>query len=306
MENKDEEVVVTEHNQEKILETQVNNEKVDLNEELNVALDIQNNTSDIIEISDDGHVVEDKTKKKIKIKKSLKIFLITLLFVVVLCSVIFIVHSHYKKLNHITIENHKVYQYFSGIRFDFDGKFSMTRDGDITKFEVDGNKVDCGSTPIYIVGDDNEMIIPVDMVFVIPREKTKNYKLPFFSRIVVDESEDGSNAFLKLKEEKKFLENSFLYDGKDTYVFLYEAKINIDGNSYVVSPLSYITVNYQGEINFYDKASDKFIIIESHTDDVVATLEGYSINLSTDMVMYGNNFKLLIKNATHLNSYINK
>ena len=50
-----------------------------------------------------------------------------------------------------------------------------------------------------------------------------------------------------------------------------------------------------GMIEMYDKLNDKYTIIDEHTDDVIATVGGFKVNLSTDMIMYEKENRLLIK-----------
>lgn len=119
----------------------------------------------------------------------------------------------------------------------------------------------------------------------------------------MEETETDSNAFLVNENDKTYLEKSFLYDGADLYVFLYETTIKIDNKTIKLSPLSYISVIYEGEINYYDKKNDKFVTIDTSKDDVIATLDSYKINLSTDMIMYETSNKLLIKNVDNLKTF---
>ena len=56
-------------------------------------------------------------------------------------------------------------------------------------------------------------------------------------------------------------------------------------------------------IEIYDKKSDNYTIIDNHSKDVIATLGNYKINLSTDMIMYDNENRLLIKNIDKLSLY---
>ena len=246
-----------------------------------------------------------KSKKKFKMKKNLKIMFISLGVILVVGIAILIVYFHYKNLNKVTVEDYELYQYFGNMRFDYTGKFSMKKNGEITKIEYEDVEIEADSTPIYYKNIDNEIILPKSMAIVFPRLINKNYKLPYFSRISIDYSMDDSSAFWKVNEKNLYLENSFLYDGANLYVFLYETKVTIDGVDYVLSPLSYVNVNYRADVTIYDKKNDKVTIIETHNDDVMGDLNGYKINLSTDMVLYDRDSKLLIKNVDNLQTYSN-
>ena len=245
----------------------------------------------------------NSTKKKIKLKKNSKIILISVIVIVVVSIVGFIIYKHYEGLNKVTIKDYELYQYFAGQKYEYTGELSLKRNGEITKLKYKDIELDIDSTPIYFKNKDNEMLLPTNMGFYILRIRNKNYKLPYFSRIYVDESKNDSSSFLMVDDEKVYLEKSILFDGNNLYVFLYDTTIVIDGKEIKLSPLSYISVTYQDEIYYYDKKNDEYVIIPSHVEDVIATIDGFKVNLSTDTIMYDNNAKLLIKNIDNLNSF---
>lgn len=244
-----------------------------------------------------------KARKKIKLKKNSKILFISLIVILVVSIVGFIIYKHYEKLNEVSIEDYALYQYFAGQKYEYTGELSLKRNGEITKLKYKDVEIDVDSTPIYFTNVDNEMLLPTNMGFYILRLRNENYKLPYFSRIFVEETENDSNSYLITDEDKVYLEKSILFDGNNLYVFLCETSITIDGEVIELSPLSYISVNYQGEIYYYNKKNDEYKIIDSHNDDVIAVIDGFKVNLSTDSIMYENNAKLLIRNVDNLNSF---
>ena len=267
-----------------------------------------NNENQNIEILTEEPTKEEKkitkkAKKNIKFKKNSKILFISLLVIVVVSIVGVVIYNHYKKLNEITIKDYELYQYFAGLKYEYTGELSLKRNGEITKLKYKDIEIDVDSTPIYFKNIDNEMLLPTNMGFYILRLTNKNYKLPYFSRIYVEEGQEDSSSFLIENEEKIYLEKSLLFDGENLYVFLYDTTVIIEGEEIKLAPLSYITVNYQDEISYYDKKNDKYVIIPSHTDDVIAIIDGYKVNLSTDSIMYDNNGKLLIKNVDNLKTF---
>lgn len=248
-----------------------------------------------------AHIKKKKDKEHKKKGKTILIMSIIVIILIVVAG--FIIYRHYKNLNKLTVEDYELYQYFAGQRYDYKGEISITRNGEITTLKYKDIEIEADSTPIYFSNIDNEMLLPANMGLLIPRLINKNYKLPYFTRIAVEELTDETQAFLVYNDKKEYIERSFLYDGNNLYVFIYETKVVIDGEEITLSPLSYITVNYQSDIYYYNKKTDEYRIIETHTDDVIATFEGYKINLSTDMIMYDNNSKLLIKNVGDLETY---
>lgn len=245
----------------------------------------------------------NRAKNKIKLKKHSKIILISVFVIIIIVVVGLVVYKRYQELNKITIKDYELYQYFAGRKFEYTGELSLKRNGEITKLKYKDIEIDVDSTPIYFKNIDNEMLLPTNMGFYILRISNKSYKLPYFSRIYVDDSGEDASSFLKFNDEKVYLEKSFLFDGNNLYAFLYNTTITIDDKVIKLSPLSYIEVNYQDEIVYYDKKNDKYEIISDHEKDVIAEIDGYKINLSTDSIMYEKNAKLIIGDINELPTY---
>lgn len=244
-----------------------------------------------------------KLRNKFKMKKRSNIIILSIIVILIIIVVGIILFKRYQDLNKITIKDYELYQYFAGQKFNYTGELSLKRNGEITKLKYKDIEIDVDSTPIYFKNIDNEMLLPTNMGFYILRVVNKNYKLPYFSRIYVDKSENETSSYLKFNDEKIYLEKSFLFDGENLYVFLTDTVITVDDKKIELSALSYITVNYQDEVTYYDKVNDKFVIIPSHKNDVVAQIDGYKVNLSTDSIMYENNNKLLSRDVDKLATY---
>lgn len=244
-----------------------------------------------------------KAKKKANMVKRVRILLISLLLVICVSLGVYLVKKYYSNLNSITYENFDLYQYFSGAKVVYKGKATIKHDNKITNIESEGKKVNIGDIPIYYENVDNEVLLPVNMELVIPNIKNKSYKVNYFSKIMYDYTDNQESAFLIENNKRLFLNESFLYNGEDLYFFPYSVKLTIDGKSYNLSALSYIIVNYKDMIEMYDKSTDSYTIIDSHNDDVIATLGQYKINLSTDMIMYNNENRLLVKSIDKLSNY---
>lgn len=247
---------------------------------------------------------EKKQKKKIKLKKNMKVLIISILALIAIIIAAFITYDRYEELNEYKVENYELYQYFAGIKFEYTGEIKLKRNGEITELKYKDIVIEVDSTPIYFKEIDNQVLLPKNMALYMPRKENSAYRLPYFSRISVEKGAQFTSAYWQTAEKEIFLEESFLYDGGNLYVLLYETDIEIDGKKITLSPLSYISVSYQGEIYYYDKAKDKYVTIDKHKNDVIATLGTYQINLSTDMILYANNNnKLLIKNSGNLPVY---
>lgn len=246
-------------------------------------------------VKDEKTLKTKKIRKQLKLKKNIPILLFSLLAILIMVVIFFITYDKYEDLTELKMQNYDLYQYFSGIKFEYTGELSFKSTGEIVNLKYKDIEVEVDSTPIYFSKIDNEMIIPLTMAYYIPRLETATYKLPGFTKIGVNP--EKYSAYLINDEKKTELETSFLYDGTDLYVFLFETPIVINGQKIVLSPLSYVSVVYGGDVIYYDKATDTYKEILSVNTDVVAEVGLYKLNLSTDMIMYKNTNRLLVKNV---------
>lgn len=242
-------------------------------------------------------------KTKFNYKNKIILFLLLIIIILSVIAASLIVYKNYETKNEVKIENYQLYQYFSGIKQNYTGKITIKKNGESVKLESEDVDVDPGFIPIYFQGVNNEVIFPVDMALIFPRIQNKNYKINYFSKLHVDLENEDQNVYLKYEDKDLFLETCFLYDGSDLYFFPYAASVVVDGVVYNLSPLSYVIVNYKELIEIYDKQNDKYTIINNHTNDVIANLGTYKVNLSTDMILYENSSRLLLKQVNLLNTY---
>lgn len=267
------------------------------NEEIIMNTSSENNIP-VVSIEETAKKVHDKRENS----KKLGIILFSIVGACVLLVGLFLLFSHFSSLKQYEHnEDYPMYQYFSGVKVSYDGKVVLTNNGDITTVETKNGISDINDAPIYFQDISNEVLTTKNMQLVIPRLFNKNYKLKFFTRLVFD-SESNSIYYLKGKE-KIYLEDSFLYDGSNLYLFLTNVTLTANENKYELSPLSYAIVNYMGEVEIYDKLNDKYHVIDLCEKDVVANMKDFVINLSTDMISYKENSRLLIKSVDNLNEY---
>ena len=279
------------------MENHENEKNNDINREEIVLNTSDEHTKSDIVVSDTIKNVHNKREKN----KKLQVFLISIIGLIIVLFATFLIFRHYNGLKEYTYnEEYPLYQYFAGAKNVYKGKVTISLDGDITKLESDSGVVDIEDAPIYFQDVDNEALICRIMLLVIPRIPEKNNKIKLFSKIVYED--DSESAFYYLGKKKIFLDESFLYDGNNLYMFLSNVVIKIDDEEYILSPLSYVIVNYQDQIEIYDKKQDKYKIIESHKNDVIVSIGNHKINLSTDMV---NNNRILMKNVDNLPVYKN-
>lgn len=251
-----------------------------------------------------------KVNKERKNKKKLRIILVSIICSIILLIVSIVIFLYYRNLNKYqltTEENHNLYQYFQGVKVEYKGKLTIKKNNDEIKLSQDVGIENIEDAPIYFSEVDNQVFFAKNMSLIIPRIKNQSYRINYFSKIICENDTNQDMAYLVNKYDKKvYLEESFLYDGDNLYFFIYDTSVVVDGKKYDLDALSYVIVNYKGQIEIYDKTNDKYTIIDEHNNDVIATIGNYSINLSTDVLMYKDDSRLLIKNIDNLPLYEDK
>ena len=243
-----------------------------------------------------------KANKKRENTNKLRIILFSIIGIIVVLIALFIVFSRFSNMNKFEYNaEYPMYQYFSGVKTSYTGKVTLINDGDITKVESNEGIMDINDAPIYYQDVDNKVLITKNMKLFFPHLFNKNYKLKYFTNIFYDT--EMSSSYFEDGKKNVFLEDAFLYDGNNMYLFLTDISVQVLDEKYDLSPLSYVVVNYQGEVEIYDKKTDKYYMIELCEKDVLANLGEYTINLSTDTVSNGDNSRLLMKSVDGLEIY---
>lgn len=277
------------------MEEHQNNDNNFQNKEEIVLNTSNEHTSANVSIEETAKIVYNKRENK----KVLMIGLISVVCAIILIVALFLVFGHLNKMNEYTHnEEYPLYQYFAGQKNIYNGKVTIGKNNDITEIKNNDGVVGIEDAPIYFQKKNDEVLVSKNMLLVFPRINNKNYKIKMFTKLTYDRDSDSS--FYYNGKDKVFLEESFLYDGHDLYLFLYKTTVQVGEKTYELSPLSYAIVDYHDEVQLYNKEKDKYEIIENCDFDIIATLGDHKINLSTDMI---DNNRLLIKSIDNLPLY---
>ncbi len=202
------------------------------------------------------------------------------------------------RINEYVLEKHDFYQYLSGTKYEYSGNLKLSNSNDITELLFDDVTVTLDSTPLYYK-DEEKIILPKTMSIIFPLSNILQYKVNYFSSI----SKEEDSYYLIDGDRKETLSNCFLYDGNDLYFFIDETKIVIGDQEIVVSPLSYVILTYNDNIQIYNYSTDQMQTILIGENQAFAISGNYNINLSIDAVVYNNNSRLLIKNTSYLQRF---
>lgn len=194
----------------------------------------------------------------------------------------------------ITIKE-DMYQYFSGIRFDYLEKTILAKDTERTLLKNNGTETPLDSTPLYYAKKDR-LILPSPMTYMNPATN-KLARMDYFTEIYsgggLVHAQRGTNSFP--------IAGGFAFDGKDTYLFLEPMKVMIKNEETIVNPLSYVTVTYNREVNLYLYGEENFVHMPLPSMGFTAVAHtGYSINLNTDILVREDGSEQLIFNKPEL------
>ena len=232
--------------------------------------------------------------KFIKNKKAVSIVtgLLVLLIAVVVIANLFFVN---KDLNTKKLKNENVYIYFGKEKFDYKGNITLDHENNITNIKLDNKKVKLFFEPVYSAKD-SKLILPCVYSVVNTSVGTQN-KVNYYTEMVkIDD-----DIYLKNKDLNYKLNNHFLFDGSDFYIFIQESVVSFGGKKINISPLSYVNYVFDtNELYIYDYENDKVYHYDNIKGDVVVTNDNYSVNVSSDIMNINKKEKLLMKNFDYL------
>lgn len=177
-------------------------------------------------------------------------------------------------------------EHFSGncrLRYEKDGKEMVLSDASRSMRLV--------GTPVY-AADGSEAVLTSQMIFT-------NYHANRMERMnhFGHASYKNGSAWLS-RDGKKQIEvgSGYLYDGKNTFLFLEPVTLSWGEETRSLSPLSYVTaLNRQG-FSYYDPTTGAEAYVQLPEGAVYASAEGggYSLNLSNDIAELANGKSLLL------------
>lgn len=227
------------------------------------------------------------------IKKRYNI-LIPVFLLIVIAIAITLFAREYKNNRYSETKEETVYQYFSGVKMEYIAKISRNKNKAILNYEPEEKMVNLDSTPIYIK-DSNVVIFPKEMSIIFPL-KTREYKLPALSEIY----KENDLFYININRLTKTFDHYFLYDGKNTYFFPDKVVVTVGDKEIELSPMSYLSCSYRNFLEYYDRESDTFKQILVTTEEVLVSTDYMTIDVSSDRIVYKDNFSLLTSDFSAL------
>ena len=220
--------------------------------------------------------------------------LIPVCLIVVLLIAILLYAKEYKNNRYAELKEVEVYQYFSGIKMEYNANIGRNRKNVILEFVNDNFAVNLDSTPVYIKESGN-VIFPKEMSIVFPL-KDKQYRVNALSEIY----KENNLYYLNIRNLNKVLENIFYYDGNNLYFFVDNTILTVGDREILLSPMSYVSCSYQNLVEYYDKENDIFETINITNEKVIVKNDYMTIDIASDKVVYKDSFSLLTKDFNML------
>lgn len=244
-------------------------------------------------------MTKTKEKKKISIKKWIikhaPAIVLSFASFVLLVGVLLAVFQAKEELVQYSITNESVYFYIQDARFDFHTKITLDHEDKVTNLYAGDNTMQLSNEPLYFVSKE-EAIFPNTMSVIFPVEGQLQKKINRFTVV----NGEGIQTILSNQGLKYALTNGFIYDGGDVYFFVEKGTLTWGTESVELSPMSFVTCDYYGDLSYYDYETKQARLIEKVETDVIMNFENYQINLSYDSVDIGKDSFLLQKNVDAL------
>ena len=184
----------------------------------------------------------------------------------------------------------KGYLYFAGVKVEDDFKIKINRDKEIIGINSN-KKVDLDSI-LYFDKTDSVVFLK-DMTLILVHDNYKQYRVSKYSKLTYDSKNDTYR--LKTQDYENEISNFILYDGIDTYFFDRNSTLNIGNEKIELTNMSYVVSNNNNSLQYYDKASDKFVIRDITNEKIRVSNDTYDVNLNEDKVITVSSFILLNK-----------
>lgn len=144
--------------------------------------------------------------------------------------------------------------------------------------------------PIYPT-DSRRVVLPTDMVFVAPRSD-KFYRMSYFTEV---ECQPGGTVIARRGNDRATVEQGFLFDGKDTYLFLEPMTVSVNGRTLQLPALSYVEAVYGGYVMVFNyETKECFVELSDGSGTAQPPSGDYEISLLGDsMTMHDGSRSLL-------------
>lgn len=165
----------------------------------------------------------------------------------------------------------------TGSMMEWDSVF-LAHEGDRTRARVNDDKKwqDLDRFPV-VIPDKRTIALQRSMIWN-ERSSDRIHRIDYFGKIL----NEASGITLMRGKGYATGADGFLYDGEDTYIFLEDVTLSINGESLDIPKCTVVQVSYGNSINIYGTDIEPYYDYLGE-EDVMAVFEsGERLNLSTD------------------------
>lgn len=220
--------------------------------------------------------------------------LIPAFLLIVLLIAILLYTKEYKNNRYAEAKEVEVYQYFSGVKIEYTAKISRNKKHVVLDYENSELSVSLDSTPVYLK-DSDSVIFPKEMSVIFPL-KDKEYRVNALAEIYME----NDLYYLNIKNLNRVLDHIFYFDGNNLYFFVDNVTLAIGNKDINLSPMSYVSCSYLNMVEYYDKDSDTYEIIDINNENVNVKNDYMTIDVCSDKIIYKDSFTLLTKDFSIL------
>lgn len=222
--------------------------------------------------------------------------LIPIMVIVALLVTIFFLYREYKYDNTRNKNEIPVFQYFSGVRVDYDAIVTYNLKNSIVDIEAKNKTIDNNNVPIYYE-DMSNIIFPVEMTIIFPLRNGSQFKLYKYASYY---NEDGTH-FIKNNTDIGNYSDFFLYDGKSVFFFPQETTLKIDGKELIkLGKMSYVSLVGGYTLIYYDTETETSKVMEIDGEIVTVVGENIDVNV-TEKYFYSFSSRILLHGPNNLN-----
>lgn len=173
----------------------------------------------------------------------------------------------------------EVFQHTSKGRVLYQGDSRVIKSGSRCVLQSSGEMYELDRTPLYF--KDEDRLLVTNTVSIVQPVLSLTNRVENMSQVF---EQDGMYYVMNGRDTVK-VNDFFLFDGKDTYVFFEPAAVEWNGSTLDISPFSYITVRYNQSIVYYDRETGEYADISTGMSNVSVRMRcGATVNLSTDIL----------------------
>lgn len=175
------------------------------------------------------------------------------------------------------------FQYVAGLKIDYnEDAVYRSKEGKIEVSDRESKGQTMGE-PILYQGE-KKITLSSNMLLMVPSNGSGVKRVNCFTTIT---EHDGLCTLTKDGKQAQVF-GGFLYDGRDTYIFLEKTTLQIGPKTVELDPLSYATVDYQQNVEYHNSADGAHEFIALSNTDVTAYVQsGYTIDLGKDTIEMG-------------------